>query len=123
MYEVLVQAEFRASHQLRLLDGQLEPWHDHLWMAEARFRGPELDDIGVLVDFTTVQEILRALTTALSDQHLNDSPLLVGVNPSAEQLARMLFLELRRRLPADSPLVSVLVREAPGCFAAYQPDL
>jgi 6-pyruvoyltetrahydropterin/6-carboxytetrahydropterin synthase len=119
MYEVRVQAGFIATHQVRLYDGELEPLHEHDWQVEAVLRGPDLDRIGVLVDFVAVQNALREVVAGLEHVNLNKAPLLAGLNPTAEHLARRIFERLQARLGADAPLIGVTVREAPGCFATY----
>lgn len=118
MYEVRVRAGFSAAHQLRLYDGSLEPIHGHDWKVEAVFRGPELDGIGVLTDFVPVQKALAEVLGGLHHQNLNDAPLLGGKNPTAEHVARVVFEQLRERLPA-APLLAVYVEEAPGCIAGF----
>lgn len=119
MYEVRVQAQFPASHQLCMYDGQWEPIHAHDWLVEARFAGPDLDAVGVLIDFTAVQHAMEACLAPLRDTRLNDTPLLEGLNPSAEHLARRIFEALDATLGPGSPLTAVQVREAPGCYAIY----
>jgi len=123
VYEVRVTTELSAAHQLRLYEGELEPLHDHAWKVEAVFRGPELDRIGVLIDFVTVKKVLDDILKPLHGQNLNESALLAGVNPSAEQLAYCVFMQLRQRLGDPSYLKAVYVREAPGCIAAYWEEL
>ncbi|GMV96988.1 MAG: 6-carboxy-5,6,7,8-tetrahydropterin synthase [Phycisphaerae bacterium] len=120
MYEVRVQACFSAAHQVRLYDGGLEPIHGHDWRVEAVFRGPELDRIGVLVDFVAAEAALREVTANLHHTRLNDLPFFADVNPTAENLARWVFERLAERLGPDAPLVGVYVREAPGCVAGYR---
>jgi 6-pyruvoyltetrahydropterin/6-carboxytetrahydropterin synthase len=119
MYEVRVQAGFSAAHQIRLYDGRLEPLHGHDWEVEAVFRGPELDRIGVLIDFVPARETLLAIAATLHHTHLNEAPLLAGANPTAEHVARCIFAELRTRLGPAAPLAAVHVTEAPGCIAGY----
>jgi len=64
MFEVRVEARFSASHQVRLYDGELEALHGHDWEVQARFQGEQLDEIGVLIDFVRVQEVMDALAAA-----------------------------------------------------------
>lgn len=119
MYEIRVQARFSAAHQVRLHDGQLEPLHGHDWKVEAVFRGPQLDRIGVLVDFVAAETALREVVSGLHHSNLNEAPLLSGLNPTAEHVARQVFHQLTILLGPDTPLFAVRVREAPGCTAAY----
>jgi 6-pyruvoyltetrahydropterin/6-carboxytetrahydropterin synthase len=119
MYEICIQARFSATHQVRVYDGEFEPLHGHDWAVKAVFRGPELDRIGVLVDFVAAEQALRAVVAALDHTYLNEVPLLRGLNPTAEHVARRVFEELAARMGAQTPLFAVYVREAPGCTAGY----
>jgi 6-pyruvoyltetrahydropterin/6-carboxytetrahydropterin synthase len=119
MYECRVQSGFSAAHQLRLIDGSLEPLHRHDWKVVAVFRGPVLDTVGLLIDFVAAERALNEVTTVLNDGNLNGCPMLRGANPSAEHVAGAIFAELRAKLGADAPLVAVYVEEAPGCIAGY----
>jgi 6-pyruvoyltetrahydropterin/6-carboxytetrahydropterin synthase len=86
---------------------------------EVVFRGAELDQIGVLLDFVKVEEALRGVVAGLHQSYLNEAPLLAGLNPTAEHVARRVFEELGKRLGPGAPLEAVHVREAPGCTAGY----
>lgn len=119
MYEVRVQAGFSALHQIRLNDGTFEPLHGHDWLAEAVFRGPDLDRTGVLVDFVAAEAALREVVGGLHHVNLNEAPMLAGLDPTAEHVARRIFEELQASLGPTYPLYAVYVREAPGCMAGF----
>jgi 6-pyruvoyltetrahydropterin/6-carboxytetrahydropterin synthase len=118
MYEVQIEARFSAAHQVRMYDGELEPIHGHDWRVEAVYRGGQLDEIGVLIDFVAVQAALDALANQLHHTHLNEVSLLAGDNPTAEHVARRVFDQLHQMMP-EAPLAGVYVHEAPGCVAGY----
>jgi 6-pyruvoyltetrahydropterin/6-carboxytetrahydropterin synthase len=123
MYEVSVEGRFSATHRISLSDGTLEPVHSHEWKVRAVWRGPRLDERGLLVDFGRAEEALGALMSELNDSYLNDHPLLGGRPPSAENLSRVLFEKLGAAgSPADEELKCVSVTEAPGCVATYERD-
>jgi len=119
MYEVRVQARFQAEHSLTDRDGLQEPAHTHDWIIEAIFRGPSLDEMGVLIDFMVAEKALRGVVDPLDHTNLNEASISAGANPSAERLARYLFDELRARLGPTAPLAAVYVHEAPGCTAGF----
>ena len=118
-FEVIVRDEFAAAHQLRLLDGALEPLHGHNWEVEVELAGPRLDGMEVLIDFTQVRAQLRAAAARLHDTFLNDLPEFVGRNPSAEQVAVYFRDALRPNLPPTVHLTRVRVWETRGCAAAW----
>jgi len=119
MYRVTVEASFCASHQLRLPSGELEPLHGHNWKVEARFAGPELNAWGVLVDFVEVQAALGRIADDLNGRHLNEMEELKALNPSAENVARVIFGRLKASGAFGEQLASIRLWEAPGCSAAY----
>ncbi len=119
MYEVRVRKCFWAVHGLRLPDGSVEPLHGHNWQVEAVFRGSSLDDCGLLVDFTAVQQALAEVLEPLAGRNLGEVPELGGGNPTAELLARHVYERLHGRLGSQAALTAVHVEEAEGCVAAY----
>lgn len=122
-YEVRVRDTFHASHAIRLPGGDMEPVHWHHWGVEAVFRGAELDDAGVLVDFEVVGRRLREVLAPLEGTHLNDHPFLESAAASAEHVARRIWEALVGDPPAQTwapaRLISVGVTEAAGCVAVY----
>jgi 6-pyruvoyltetrahydropterin/6-carboxytetrahydropterin synthase len=119
MYECRVEAGFSAVHQVRMYDGALESVNGHDWRVEAVFRGAVLDRIGVVVDFVAAERALKQVVAQLHHTHLNEVAVLGGVNPTAENIARFIFDQLRAMLDQQAPLVGVYVHEAPGCVAGY----
>ena len=87
----------------------------------------------MLVDFHAVEGTLREIVAPLNNSNLNDAALFEGVNPSAEQVARVIGEVLSARLIEAGHLAppeqggvrvaSVSVTEAPGCEATYRPEL
>ncbi len=118
-YHVTVEEVFPASHQLYTYDGELEPLHNHQWRVQLAFAGPELDSMGVLIDFVQVQRILSDILAGFRNRHLNDLPCFEQINPSAENLARCIFESLQGELDAPDLLHRVTVWEAQNCSAGY----
>jgi len=121
MYRVAVRSRFSAAHRLLLANGSYEPPHGHDWSVEARFAGTQLDPCGMLIDFERVRAALGGVLEGLHHTDLNAAPLLAGLNPSAENVARVVCDALARTLPCPDLLESVSVEEAPGCTATYWP--
>jgi 6-pyruvoyltetrahydropterin/6-carboxytetrahydropterin synthase len=119
VFEVSVSGWFAAAHQLRLPGGALEPLHGHNWRVTLTVAGEQLDDMGVLADFTRLRPRLEQTLAALHDRHLNDLPAFERRNPSAENVALHVAEELARDLPAGVRVKLVEVEESPGCVARY----
>jgi 6-pyruvoyltetrahydropterin/6-carboxytetrahydropterin synthase len=125
MFEVSVEAVFAAAHALTIA-GQREAVHGHNWHVTATVSGGSLDSDGLLCDFHTIEAALRELTGRFHNRDLNAlTPFRDGLNPSAENIAKVLAEELSRAIDSSlSPhasLTAVRVTEAPGCAATYRP--
>jgi len=119
MYSVSVEARFSAVHQVRLGDGTLEPPHEHDWLVRACFSRSELDEVGMVVDFSKARSALQSVLARLDHADLNSHEGLAGKNPTAEVVARYIFDRMAE--PGLSVPRRIEVTEAPGCVAAYGP--
>lgn len=132
VFKIRVDARFSAAHAL-VIQGQREPIHGHDWLVQATLAGPALDGDELLCDFHAVEADLREITAPFHNANLNTCPPFDRVNPSAEAVARHIAAELSRRLETRSArepkegqravrVESVLVTEAPGCAAIFEPS-
>lgn len=119
MYEIIVDGSFSATHALRMPGGAAEPLHGHDWKVSVCLARDTLDDTGFVADFEDVQRALTELTDELHHTCLNDHPLLSGLNPTTEVVARAVFERLRDNSSWCEELLSVSITEAPGCQARY----
>ena len=120
MFEVTVSSWFSAAHQLRLLDGSIEPLHGHNWHVRVTCAGHRLDALGVLVDFTKLKPALDAVLAEMHDRNLNNLHAFRDRNPSAENVAVVIHERLQPVCPPGVVLSCVEVEEAPGCVARYR---
>lgn len=120
VYEISVESSFVAQHGIRLPNGTVEPTHKHVWQVTVRFIGDQLDACGLLVDFDDVKAALAQVLGPVQGADLNQSALLNGLNPTAENVALTLFDALYERCGRDKRLSGVEVTEAPGCTATYR---
>ena len=94
MYTLKVEGAFEAAHQLPDYPGKCARLHGHNWVVEAVVKGRELDKLGMLVDFKTVKKALNNVLDRYDHRFLNELvPFNTGVNPTAENLARIIFTE------------------------------
>ena len=90
MFEVRVTADFAAAHFLRDYNGKCENLHGHNYKVYAHVKGTELNEGGMLLDFTKLKEALRAVCKQLDHTNLNDMPFF-DQNPSAERIAMYIY--------------------------------
>jgi len=108
-----VRDKFSAAHYLKEYKGKCEKVHGHTFQVEVAIAAHELDRTGITFDF---EEIKKALAAALPDHALLNE--VFSFNPSAENIARHLYGELKRTYP----VVSVTVWESEDASATYAED-
>lgn len=121
MFEVSVEETFAAAHALRGYKGKCENVHGHNYRVQITVEGPELDSIGLLVDFADVKHLLRAVVKKLDHQFLNDLEPFTALNPSAENVAKYFYDEIREELNPEIRIGQVKVWETDTSSAVYRP--
>lgn len=90
MFEVRVTADFAAAHFLRDYNGKCENLHGHNYKVYAHVKGPELNEGGMLLDFSKLKAALRQVCKQLDHTNLNDMSVF-DQNPSAERIAMYIY--------------------------------
>ena len=72
MFEVRVEADFAAAHFLRDYNGKCENLHGHNYKVFAHVKGSQLNEGGMLMDFSKLKNALRAVCKQLDHTNLND---------------------------------------------------
>jgi 6-pyruvoyltetrahydropterin/6-carboxytetrahydropterin synthase len=121
MFEVSVEETFAAGHALRNYRGKCENVHGHNYRVQVTVEGPELDDIGLLVDFGEVKKLIRGVVARLDHRFLNELAPFDAINPSAENLARYFYDEVSSGLAAGPQLREVRIWETDITCATYRP--
>jgi len=125
MYILTVEDSFSSAHQLRGYQGKCENLHGHNWKVELNIQGKELDNIGLLLDFTEIKRMLKEVMNFLDHKNLNDLPPFDKINPSSENIARFIAekieISLRETL-TDTEVESVIVWESEKSRCKYIPE-
>lgn len=120
MWEISTETVVAAAHQLRLAPGEGERLHGHNWRIKATVRAAELDASGFVMDFNKLTPMLRRTVEPYEHVFLNDVGPFDDVNPTAENLARVVFQGLAEKLGEPRVrVVRVEVWESDVCAAAY----
>lgn len=126
MYTLRVEGAFEAAHRVVDYPGKCDRLHGHNWVVEAAFRGTQLDDLGMLIDFKVAKKALAAVLDDYDHYYLNDiPPFSEGVNPTAENLARIIYERLAAReelAGTGAELAALTVWEPPKSSVTYTKD-
>ena len=120
MYELKVISRFAAAHQLKMVAQKCESLHGHNWKVEVRVAGEKLNDAGVLIDFGEIKHHVADIMATLDHTFLNELNIFENGNPSSENIARYIGLQLQARLdPQDIKVTRVTAWESEDASATY----
>jgi 6-pyruvoyltetrahydropterin/6-carboxytetrahydropterin synthase len=120
MWEITQETVVAAAHQLRFAPGEGERLHGHNWRIKAVVRAKELDARGFVVDFHDLGVALRSLVEPYEHVFLNEIAPFDDVNPTAENIARVVADNLAAKLDDGRVrVVRVEVWENDQCSATY----
>lgn len=126
--------EFDAAHRILNHESKCKFLHGHRYALEASFVAKELDDLGRVIDFGIIRELLGAWV----DQHLDHNTILcrkdeklgekitaetgqkiyyLDKNPTAENIAKHILEEICPKLFAEKNVKCVAIKlyETPNC--------
>lgn len=122
MFQVSVEESFSSGHALRGYKGKCENVHGHNYRVQVTLEGPQLDGIGLLVDFTQVKQVVREIVKRLDHQFINDLDPFTEVNPSAENMAKYFYEQVAGKLtglPPGAAVKDVVIWETDTAMARY----
>ncbi len=121
-YELMIETDFAAAHSLRDYPGDCVRLHGHNWRVELYVSCENLDDIGLAVDYKILKRELKAALADWDHYNLNDVPPFDSINPSSENVARVLFDRMAKRLNDERLHVSrVVIGETCTAKVTYHP--
>ena len=133
MFRISRHFDFCYGHRLLNYDGKCRFLHGHNGRVVISLESTELDDRGMLIDFSDVKRIVgkwlddtldhrmilhRADPAAEMLQKLGEPLFLIDQNPTAENIARLIFDFTRN---AGFPIIEAQLWETPNCSATYRP--
>ncbi len=132
MFKVTREIDFCYGHRLLNYDGKCRFLHGHNGRAVITLEGEQLDDLGMVLDFS---DIKRIVSTWIDDnldhrmilnrddpvvahfQQLGEPMYLIDTNPTAENIAKLIYDFTKEH---GFPVAEVRLWETPRCFATYR---
>ena len=122
MFELVVETDFAAAHNIREYGGNCERLHGHNWKVRVELRARRLDRLGMVMDFREVKARLTEVLKLLDHQYLNEVEPFRKKNPTTENIAYFIFGRLSPALAKGVSVGKVTVWESERCAASYAPD-
>ena len=98
MYEIEIRRTFSAAHQLKGYNGDCKNLHGHNYSVVVTMKSPELDSIGIAMDFKILKTEVDSLLQGYDHKNLSDLPDFADINPTSEVLARTIYRKLSEKL-------------------------
>ncbi|MBX3075834.1 6-carboxytetrahydropterin synthase [Candidatus Obscuribacterales bacterium] len=131
MHKISRQIQFCYGHRLLNYEGKCKNLHGHNGVAVVTLESRSLDDLGMVADFSDVKKAVLPWIDEEFDHRMllhKDDPLVpllkaqgdpvkvLDVNPTAENIARLIFDHVKS---AGFPVSDVVLWETPNCSASY----
>jgi len=119
MYELKIDSGFSAAHNLREYEGNCERLHGHNWKVSVTLSAGKLNELGMVADFRDVKKVLKEILGDFDHRYLNEIKEFKKANPTTENIARIIYTRLSKKLPENVRVKSVTAWESDGCGATY----
>ena len=131
MYRVTREITFCYGHRLLNYDGKCRHLHGHNGRAVLTLEAPQLDALGMVVDFSRIKHVVSTWIDQTLDHRMllhRDDPALpflrqqgepvfvMDVNPTAENIAKLIYDFAAAQ---GFPVVEVRLWETDACYATY----
>jgi 6-pyruvoyltetrahydropterin/6-carboxytetrahydropterin synthase len=132
MHRVTKELHFCYGHRLLDYDGKCRYLHGHNGIAVITLESQTLDRLGMVRDFSEIKRIMQHWLDSELDHKMilqRDDPavpllrqlgepiFLLDVNPTAENIAKLIFDQARR---LGFPVAEVSLWETPNSYATYR---
>lgn len=132
MFQVTREIDFCYGHRLLNYEGKCKFLHGHNGRAVITLEAPQLDERGMVLDFTDIKRVVAGWIDTNLDHRMilhRDDPavsalkalgeplFLIDTNPTAENIARLIFEVANKH---GFPVVDVQLWETPHCYATVR---
>jgi len=119
MYKTFVDTNFSAAHQLRNYKGLCGELHGHTWKVRVEVETDWLDDIGMTIDFKDLKQKADSVIGRFDHRCLNQISPFDEENPTAENIAKYVYVEMKELLPDKLDIIEVIVWESANYGVKY----
>ena len=125
MYTLKVEGAFEAAHRVVNYPGKCDACTATTGRSRQSCAARSSTSSACFVDFKAIKNALKGVLDRFDHRFLNElEPFAAGINPTAENLARIIFEELAGNdaFVRDSELFAITVYETPTSSVTYTRD-
>lgn len=104
-----------AAHFLPTHEGKCRNLHGHRWHVIVEIQSCELNCDGMVVDFGDIKEVVNQY----DHRCLNDCPPFDEMQPTAENIAKVIGEQIKELIPGTTAMVSITIAETPTSSVQY----
>ncbi|MDI6839242.1 MAG: 6-carboxytetrahydropterin synthase QueD [bacterium] len=119
MWLVSIESKFSAAHQLKGYPGECSGVHGHNFKVKVTVEAAVLKSVGFGMDFRKLNKILNEIIKRLDHKNLNELPEFGAVNPTAENIAKLIWTELKPKIKKSIKLKEVQIWESDTNSVTY----
>lgn len=119
VYKAFVETGFSAAHQLKGYKGSCGELHGHTWKVRVVVETDSLDEIGMTIDFKDLKVKADYVVSKFDHCCLNQIAPFDTKNPTAENIASYIYIELKEILPEGINVSEVIVWESENYGVRY----
>jgi 6-pyruvoyltetrahydropterin/6-carboxytetrahydropterin synthase len=106
---------------LRGYKGKCEHLHGHRYKVVVNISKDTVNEIGLAYDFSDLKSQVNQVLDKFDHNCLNDLEPFDQINPSAENIAKIIYERLNLKLNNEVALLNVQVYESPESCVTYYP--
>ena len=119
MFYLSVITYISSAHRLKEYQGVCQRIHGHNWKIKVQVKGNKLNDLGILIDFKDLRKISEQVSERIDHQFLNELERFKKINPSAENMARFFYKEIKILLPSNVKMDKIIIWETENYQLEY----
>lgn len=120
MWLITTETKFSAAHHLRGYPGECREIHGHNFRVQITVASTKLKKEGFIMDFRGLKRELNEVVSYFDHKNLNELPEFKKINPSAENISKIIWKRINVKIKSPVKLKEVRVWESDTNFAAYQ---
>ena len=120
MYTLSVEKVISTAHQLRDYDGPCAQVHGHNWRVKIEVQSKDVDGLGNAIDFGELDEKLWEVIGPFDHQMINSVPPFDKLNPTAENLVKFLYEQLKIKISDKISIKRVSIWETDQYMVSYE---